>query len=143
MAKGVPTTPAQSAEIFASWLSTGNFSETARLFGVSDHAVRLVVRRATESERGELHTLALSKIERDYRRALSENLPRLSAALQNAPTTKDLVEASKAMHDGLRTLSQVRTAHAKITGEHAAEKHELTGANGAPLTIYAPAEREP
>lgn len=143
MARGVPLTPEQSADILASWQSTGNYSETAREHGISDHAVRLVVRRATESDRGELHTLALAKAERSYRRALTANLERLTAALDAAPTTKDLVEASKAMHDGLRTLSQVRTAHAKITGEHAAEKHEHTGANGSPLTIFAPPEREP
>ena len=71
------------------------------------------------------------------------NLARLETELEGAETPKDLVEVSKAMHDGLRTLSQVRTAHAKVTGDHAAEKHELTGANGSPLTIYAPPEREP
>lgn len=135
MARGVPLTPDQSAAVLKAWQATANASEAARVAGVSEHAARNVIERAREADRGELHARALARVERDYRRALTKNLPRLTKALVNAPTTKDLVEASKAMHDGLRTLSQVRTAHAKVTGDHAPDKHELTGANGAPLAV--------
>lgn len=137
--KGKPVTPDESAAILASWYANGNASETARLHDVSEHAVRLVVRRASESTRGELHTLALAKVEREYRRAVARNLARIEEALAAAPTSKDLVEASKAMHDGLRTLSQVRTAHAKATGDHAAERIDVT-TGGKPLTLYLPDE---
>lgn len=141
--RGVPLTPEQTATILRVWQGTGNRSEAARQAGVDEKAARRAITKASEPRRAELHALAMARAERDYRRALSANLARLTVALESAPTAKDLVEVSKAMHDGLRTLSQVRTAHAKATGDHAAEKHELTGANGSPLTIYAPAEHEP
>lgn len=143
MPRGVPLTPEQSAAVLKAWQETANVCEAARIAGVSQGAARNAIARSKEADRSELHARALARVERDYRRAVAKNLPRLTTALRSAETSKDLVEVSKAMHDGLRTLSQVRTAHAKATGEHAAEKHELTGANGSPLTIYAPAEREP
>ena len=143
MAAGVPLTPDEAATIVRVFHETGNASEAARQAGVSEGAARSVLRKARETTRHELHARALARAERSYRRALVANLTRLETELEGAETPKDLVEVSKAMHDGLRTLSQVRTAHAKVTGDHAAEKHELTGANGSPLTIYAPPEREP
>ena len=143
MTRGVPLTPDEAATVVRVFHETGNVSEAGRQAGVSEGAARGVLAKAREADRHELHTRALAKAERLYRRALVANLDRLTAELGNAATPKDLVEVSKARHDGLRTLSQVRTAHAKVTGEHAAEKHELTGANGSPLTIYAPAEHEP
>lgn len=143
MARGVPLTPAQSAAVLDAFHETANVCEAARLAGVSEGAARNVLAASREADRSGLHARALSRVEREYRRAVAKNLPRLNAALRDAATPKDLVEVSKAMHDGLRTLSQVRTAHAKVTGEHAAEKHEHTGANGSPLTIFAPPEHEP
>lgn len=143
MTRGVPLTPDQSAAVLKAFHETANVCEAARLAGVSEGAARNVVAVWREADRSGLHARALARVERDYRRAVAANLPRLTRALDEAPTTKDVVEVSKAMHDGLRTLSQVRTAHAKVTGEHAAEKHELTGANGSPLTIFAPPEIEP
>lgn len=135
MARGVPLTPAQSAAVLAAYHETANVCEAARIAGVSEGAARNTLAASREADRSELHARALARVERDYRRALTKNLPRLTKALVEAPTTKDLVEASKAMHDGLRTLSQVRTAHAKVTGDHAPDKHEHTGANGAPLAV--------
>ena len=137
--KGVPITPEQTATILRVWQETGNKSEAGREAGVTEHAARLVVAKSVESTRGELHALALAKAERDYRRAVSANLKRITDALDAAPTSKDLVEVSKAMHDGLRTLSQVRTAHAKATGEHAADRIDVTS-GGKPLALYLPDE---
>lgn len=140
MARGVPLTPEQSAAVLTAWHETANVCEAARMAGVSQGAARNAIARAGEADRSELHARALARAERDYRRAVAANLKRITAALDEAPTTKDLVEASKAMHDGLRTLSQVRTAHAKATGDHAAEKHDVT-TGGAPLMLYLPDER--
>ena len=137
--RGVPLTPEQSAAVLAAWHETANVLAAARAAGVSEGAARNTLAKAREATRSELHAHALARAERDYRRAVSRNLARITAALDAAPTSKDLVEASKAMHDGLRTLSQVRTAHAKVTGDHAAERIDVT-TGGKPLTLYLPDE---
>lgn len=135
MAAGVPLTPDQRAAVLAAFHSTANVCEAARVAGVSEGAARNAVAAAREADRSGLHARALARVERDYRRAVAANLPRLTRALNTAETPKDVVEVSKAMHDGLRTLSQVRTAHAKVTGDHAPDKHEHTGPNGTPLAV--------
>jgi hypothetical protein len=124
--RGVPLTREQEETILRVWYETRNASEAARQAGVAEHAARLALQRLREAKRGELHARALAKVERQYRRTVAKNLSRIETRLDGVKSTKAFCDATKALHDGLRTLSQVRIAHAKLTGEHAPEQQELT-----------------
>jgi uncharacterized membrane protein YccC len=145
MADHPDITPAELDEAVRIFGECGSYTETARRMGRSEAGIRQALRRHRDTKRHDAHTRALARAERKYRRALATNLDRIEKRLKNADKKNDdkaFVDNSKALHDGLRTLSQVRTAHAKIVGDHAPEKHDVTS-GGAPLTIYAPEEREP
>lgn len=113
----------QAARIYA---ECGSFTETARRIGRSEAGVRQALRRHLDTKRGEAHTRALAKAERDARRALERIRAKLEAAADGAAEVKDLAAIAAQIHDNARATTQMRVAHAKLTGDHAADKHALS-----------------
>lgn len=127
MPRGVPLTPEQIAEAARVYHETGNYSEAARAIGSDNHShVRRALLAAREPERAQLHAHALARAERDARRALVEIRRKLEAAADTAADVKELAAIAAQVHDNARATTQMRVAHAKLTGEHAAEKHAHT-----------------
>lgn len=126
MPRGVPLTPEQIAEAARLYAETGNASEVARQMGLDDWTVTRALRAAGERTRAELHTHALARAERDARRALVEIRRKLELAADTAADVKELAAIAAQVHDNARATTQMRVAHAKLTGEHAAEKHAHT-----------------
>jgi len=126
MPRGVPLTPDQLATATRVYLATGNYSEAARAIGADASNVRRQLIAAREPERAALHTHALARAERDARRALERIRAKLEAAADGAAEVKDLAAIAAQIHDNARATTQMRVAHAKLTGEHAAEKHAHT-----------------
>lgn len=123
MPRGVPLTPEQIAEATRVYHATGNYSEAARAIGSDVSNVRRALIAANEPTRAILHTHALARAERDALRALVSTRKQLVAAAETAFDTKDLTAIAAQVHDNARATTQMRVAHAKLTGEHAAEKH--------------------
>lgn len=126
MPRGVPLTPEQIAEAARLYAETGNASEVARQMGLDDWTVTRALRAAGERTRAELHTHALARAERDARRALVEIRRKLELAADTTADVKELAAIAAQVHDNARATTQMRVAHAKLTGEHAAEKHAHT-----------------
>lgn len=126
MPRGVPLTPEQIAEAARLYAETGNASEVARQMGLDDWTVTRALRAAGERTRAELHTHALARAERDARRALVTIRKRLVEKAEEVGDVKDLAALAAQVHDNARATTQMRVAHAKLTGEHAAEKHAHT-----------------
>ena len=80
---------------------------------------------AREPERAALHTHALARAERDARRALQRVRAKLEAAAALAAEVKDLAALAAQIHDNARATTQMRVAHAKLTGNHAATRLEV------------------
>jgi hypothetical protein len=123
--RGVPLTPDQMAEALRVYLATGTYAEAARAIGADETAVRRQLRAAREPERAALHTHALAKAERDARRALERVRAKLEAASEGSLEVKDLATISAQIHDNARATTQMRVAHAKLTGDHAATRLEV------------------
>ena len=126
MPRGVPLTPEQSAEAARVYLATGNYAAAAEAIGSDRSNVRRQLIAAEEPRRASLHTHALARAERDARRALERIRAKLEAAADGAAEVKDLAAIAAQIHDNARATTQMRVAHAKLTGEHAAEKHAHT-----------------
>ena len=118
--------PDDKGAIYAAWLSEGNAYEVARQFGVDEKTVRNVLAERDAPRKSALHTRALERAERDARRALVEIRRKLEAAADTAADVKELAAIAAQVHDNARATTQMRVAHAKLTGEHAAEKHAYT-----------------
>jgi len=141
MPRGVPLTPEQIAEATRVYLETGNYSEAARAIGSDNHShVRRALIAAREPERAQLHARALARAERDARRALTRIRAKLEAAADAAGDSKELAIVAAQVHDNARATTQMRVAHAKLTGEHAASTVDFTS-SGQALRIYLPDER--
>ena len=126
MPRGVPLTPEQIAEATRVYHATGNYSEAARAIGSDVSNVRRALIAANEPTRATLHTHALARAERDALRALVSTRRQLVAAAETAFDTKDLTAIAAQVHDNARATTQMRVAHAKLTGEHAPDKHALS-----------------
>jgi len=114
------------AEAMRVYLATGNYAEAARAINADASNVRRQLIAAREPERAALHTQALARAERDARRALERIRAKLEAAADGAAEVKDIAALAAQIHDNARATTQMRVAHAKLTGEHAAEKHAHT-----------------
>ena len=134
--RGVPLTPDQIAEASTLYAQTGNASEVARRMGLDDWSVTRALRAVGERERAELHTRALAKAERDARRALQRVRAKLEAFTEQAVDTKDLTALAAQIHDNARATTQMRVAHAKLTGDHAPDRLE-----GPAITVLLPEEK--
>lgn len=126
MPRGVPLTPEQIAEAARVYLATGNYAAAAEAIGSDRSNVRRQLIAADEPRRAALHTHALARAERDALRALVSTRKGLVSDFAEAVEAKDRVAAAAQIHDNARATTQMRVAHAKLTGEHAAEKHAHT-----------------
>jgi gamma-glutamyl:cysteine ligase YbdK (ATP-grasp superfamily) len=140
MPRGVPLTPEQIAEATRVYLETGNYAAAAAAIGSDRSNVRRQLIAAGEPQRAALHALALARAERDARRALTRIRAKLEAAADAAGDAKELAIVAAQVHDNARATTQMRVAHAKLTGEHAAAAVDLTS-SGEALRIYLPDER--
>lgn len=136
MPRGVPLTPEQIAEAARVYLATGNYAAAAEAIGSDRSNVRRQLIAAEEPRRAALHTHALARAERDALRALVSTRKGLVQDFAQAAEPKDRVAAAAQIHDNARATTQMRVAHAKLTGEHAAEKHAL---NVAAEVVVLPA----
>ena len=126
MPRGVPLTPEQIEEAARVYHATGNYSEAARAIGSDTSNVRRTLIAANEPTRATLHTHALARAERDALRALTSTRKGLVQDFAEATEAKDRVAAAAQIHDNARATVQMRVAHAKLTGEHAPDKHAHT-----------------
>lgn len=137
MPRGVPLTPEQLAEAARVYHETGNYSEAARAIGSNNHShVRRALIAAQEPERAQLHAHALARAERDARRALVKARCKLVEALDGAADEKALATVAAQIHDNARATTQMRVAHAKLTGAHAPDRIE-----GPAFTVLLPEEK--
>lgn len=118
--------PDDKGAIYDAWLREGNAYEVARQFNVDEKTVRNVLRERDAPRKSVLHARALERAERDARRALVSIRAKLEAAAEQAADVKELATIAAQVHDNARATTQMRVAHAKLTGEHAAEKHAHT-----------------
>lgn len=118
--------PDDKGAIYDAWLHEGNAYEVARQFNVDEKTVRNVLRERDAPRKSVLHARALERAERDARRALVSIRAKLEAAAEQAADVKELATIAAQVHDNARATTQMRVAHAKLTGEHAAEKHAHT-----------------
>lgn len=118
--------PEDKANILAAYLECANGREVARRFGVDEKTVRVVLAELDAPRKSALHTRALERAERDARRALVRIRAKLEAAAEVSADAKELATIAAQVHDNARATTQMRVAHAKLTGEHAAEKHAHT-----------------
>lgn len=140
MPRGVPLTPEQIAEATRVYLATGNYTEAARSIGADPSNVRRQLIAAREPERAALHACALARAERDARRALVKARRKLVEALDGAADEKALATVAAQIHDNARATTQMRTAHAKLSGTHAPDKHEHRH-DGPAITVLLPEEK--
>ncbi len=125
MPRGVPLTPEQIAEATRVYLATGNYAAAAEAIGSDRSNVRRQLIAAEEPRRASLHAHALARAERDARRALVRARRKLVEALDGAADEKALATVAAQIHDNARATTQMRTAHAKLTGDHAATRLEV------------------
>ena len=125
MPSGVPLTPEQLAEATRVYLETGNYAQAARAIGSDRSNVRRQLLAAEEPQRAALHACALARAERDARRALVKARRKLVEALDGAADEKALATVAAQIHDNARATTQMRTAHARLTGAHAPDRLEV------------------
>lgn len=122
MADHPDITDDEKARAKAVFLETGSYTKAAQAIGRSLGGTRDMLRReGSDVERRRLHArrmdAALAEVVDLQRTAVRK----LRGDLKNPKTRVDAVFA---ISDALGKLSTARTAYAKMTGEHAAEKHQ-------------------
>ena len=126
MPRGVPLTPEQIAEATRVYLATGNYAAAADAIGSDRSNVRRQLIAAQEPHRAALHAQALAQAERDARRAVVKTRRRLVSALDGAADEKALATVAAQIHDNARVISTMRTSHARLTGDHAPDRLEVS-----------------
>lgn len=124
--RGVPLTPEQIAEATRVYLATGNYAAAAEAIGSDRSNVRRQLIAAQEPLRAALHAQALARAERDARRAVVKARRKLVAALDGAADEKALSAVAAQIHDNARVTSTMRTSHARLTGDHAPDRLEVS-----------------
>lgn len=118
-------TPAQVETLDRVWLETTNASEAARQAGCSERSARRYILRRGLPKSAELYAQALATAEADHLALVNRGRRRLAAVL--AAADDDAVpEIVRAANDSLRAVSQTRSAHLKVSGLAAADRHEHT-----------------
>lgn len=125
MADHPDITPEEIAVAAKVYQTTGNYAEAADAIGRDKSAVRRALIRAGEPLRATLHTHALAKAEREARRALVKSREKLATMLDASFDVKDVTAIAAQIHDNARATTTMRTAHAKLMGEHAPDKLDL------------------
>lgn len=124
MADHPDITPAELAKALEVFLATGSYSAAARAIGRTRVGTMQALRRASnDNTRQQVYARTLEaacdRATRDVARTAQE-------LRRDAANAKPSARASIAfaLNDSTRTLVTARTAHAKLTGDHAAEKVE-------------------
>jgi hypothetical protein len=138
---GAPLLPAQVEVIERVWTQTANAAEAARQAGCSEASARRYIIRARLKDSDGLYADACARGVRLAAQTVAKARRKIDAALDNASDVKDLTALAAQAHDNLRVRATVQMNHAKLSGV-IVEKHDVTS-GGSPLTIFAPAEREP
>ena len=123
-----PTTPISPDELkvaAAEYAATGSYAAAARAIGRDKSATRKALRRASEPLRATLHARALEDAFSEATKAVRLTARQLRQDARTARRPGDRANTAFALSDAARTLTQMRTAHAKLTGEHAPEKHQV------------------
>jgi hypothetical protein len=126
MAGHTPITPEEVTAAAEVYRATGNYAEAARAIGRDKSSTRRALIAAAEPLRATLHTQALARAERDALRALVKVRKGLVDDFAVAAEPKDRAALSAQVHDNARATTQMRVAHAKLTGDHAPDKHAHT-----------------
>lgn len=115
-------TPGEREKIVAMFAKTGNASEVAREFGVSDVTVARCVARAGELKKVELHARACARGMRDGHRAVREELARLRTYIGTSvgDGTNPSVEPRDyaALVKALTDLNRTMLAHVERNDSH-------------------------
>lgn len=115
--------PEQRAELLRVYLATGSYAEAGRALGISRSGARDALRKTEDG----LQRLTL--IARASDAVVAEAMDASRAAVRSnrrlLTNPKTATDAAFAINDALRAATQTRVAIAKLTGEHAAERHEL------------------
>lgn len=121
MAGHPPITPEELARATEVYLQTASYTEAAAAIGRSVNGTRDSLRRhAVEADRRSVYARTL-----DGALAEAIDAERLAVRLlrKDLRKPKGRTGIVSALGDATRTLITARTAHAKLTGEHAPEKH--------------------
>lgn len=121
MADSPTLTPEELAKATAVYLETASYSDAARAIGRSPNGVRSALRRhGVEADRSKLYARTI-----DGALAEAIDAERLAVRLlrKDLKKPKGRTGIVSALGDATRTLVTARTAVAKLTGEHAPEKH--------------------
>jgi hypothetical protein len=105
--RGVPLTPEQVQKAAEVYERTGNYSEAARVIGVSEYAVRSRLTKLRESKRNELHVRACARGVRTARKAMTTDLATSAAYLAAHARDlepRDFAELLKARAGTAKTL---------------------------------------
>lgn len=132
-------TPDELAAAQRVYLETASWTKAAKAIGRSVNGTRsALLRRGTEADRGRLYARALDAAVQSAVDAEVEAVRRLRRDLRQPKTRAN---AAFALSDAARTLNQMRVAHAKLTGEHAPEGHNVNLA--ASVVILPELDEEP
>lgn len=118
-----PEELARAAEVFQ---ATGSYTEAANAIGRSRVGTMQALKRASDDNvRQRVYARTLDAV-------LSEGVSIQRKALRTlksdvmASDPKVAHSAIATLNDTLRAVGTARTAHAKLVGDHAAEKHDVT-----------------
>ena len=112
-----------AAEVF---LATGSYSEAGRAINRNPSAIRKRLLAQGEPQRAALYTRALDEAFDVVVRASRDTLVQLRRDARHAKKPGDRANTAFALNDTARTIITARTAHAKLTGDHAPDKHAVT-----------------
>lgn len=115
--------PDQRAELLRVYLATGSYAEAGRAVGITRQSARDSLRQTDDG----LQRLTL--IARASDAVVAEAMDASRAAVRSnrklLANPKTATDAAFAINDSLRAATQTRVAIAKLTGEHAPDKHAL------------------
>lgn len=124
MARGPLITPSELAHAWEVFQREGTFQAAADAIGRAQSVVRRALLReytGVKSAKVDAYARALDEVAGDLAATQRHAARRLRAWVRTAPD-KELGDAVAALNDTQRALTTTRTAHAKLTGEHAADK---------------------
>jgi methionyl-tRNA synthetase len=125
MPSGVAITPEELATAFRVYMETGVFAKAARAIGKDASATARALRRhPSKPERASVYARELDAVMSEAARLQRVALARLRPMLSDADA-KVAQGAVAQVNDTSRAAGTARTALAKLTGEHAAEKVEV------------------
>lgn len=141
MADHPAITPEELATAAETYLRTGSFTEAAKAIGRERTGVMRALRRSSPDHvRAQVYARALdgalSRVAADVSRTAAE----LRADARGAKKPSERASAAAALNDAARTLNQLRTAQAKLTGSHAPERTDVTSDGQSLSGAYAALE---